>query len=173
MRPQMLRRNWESLVEQTSNDWMQTRLPDLVGIGVEAANAKIAEIAPMLTGDYIWILDDDDECFYRRFVQEVLNIAVLHNPELIMVRMDHGLLGIRPNDRAWRRSPTHGQYGCSSFVARRDLFQTHAHRWATGVYHADYMFLETAYRHASLRNAVYWHNIVASRVQRISYGMPE
>ena len=63
-RPTLLQKNIEALAAQTCDDWEQTFLIDDIGRGVNWANESLAGYAPHLTGQYIWLLDDDDICTY-------------------------------------------------------------------------------------------------------------
>lgn len=168
--PEFLQRNFDSLKAQDSPDWVQTRLPDHVGVGVAASHLALSKAAPLLTGEYIWILDDDDECVRPSLVRELKVIAEL-NPDIIFLRMNHDHLGVLPDGDHWRAAPVHGHIGASAFVVKRQVWQRFAHVWETAVYHSDFLFISAVYE-ATNPLAMYWHNTVASKVQRVSYGRP-
>ena len=71
----MLAANQESLRRQTSEAWIQTVLVDDLGRGVEWANQRLGAYAPMLAGDYVWVLDDDDLCTRPTLVEEIAEIV--------------------------------------------------------------------------------------------------
>lgn len=168
-RPQMLRRNQASLNAQTCHKWEQTLMVDRVGIGVAAANARLADVE--IKGDYVWILDDDDECIRPTFVAEVIDIICAHTPDVIMVRMDHGPRNVLPDAQQWKTLPLReGHVGCSAYVVRRDVWAAHADAWRSGRYAADFDFINAVMQSDPV---VYWHDVIASRVQRISLGEPE
>ena len=169
-RPTLLAANQASLQAQTSTDWQQTLLIDDVGKGMDAAQARLAEYAPRLVGDWIWILDDDDVCIRPQLVEEINTLVVLYAPDVIMLRMDHGPLGVLPDNAHWEKRPVRGQIGCSAFVVARPVWQQHAVVWQVGGYEADYAFISAIWE---AKPRIVWHDIVASRVQRISYGAPE
>lgn len=168
-RPEMLENNRASLAAQFSSDWQQTLLIDPIGVGVEAANAQLALFAPI--GDYVWVLDDDDMCVDDLLVVTLQRLVVQHNhPPAIMLRMDHGELGVLPDDKHWGREPVRGGIGCSAIVTMRDVWNTHRPAWACSRYDADFEFIHAVWReHAA---DIVWEDRVASRVQRISRGAP-
>ena len=170
-RPAGLARNRASLAAQSDPDWTQTLLVDDIGIGVEAANARLADVEPV--GDYVWVLDDDDYCTRDDLVERLKSIvyAMLTPPAAIVVRMDHGSLGVLPDvGRFWGMVPPEGGIGCSALVTRADVWRQYREWWRTGRYAADYDF--TA---AVLRNEthVVWVDVVASAVSRRSVGRAE
>lgn len=169
-RPTMLAANQASIAAQTSADWAQTLLVDAAGRGIGWATENMAAYAPRLRGAYIWTLDDDDLCIRATFVAELQAIAATHDPDLIMVRMDHGPRGILPPLARWNSPPVRAQIGSSAFVARRALWQAWAHVLIPGKYDSDFELVAALYAHAG---RVYWHDVVASRVQWIGLGRPE
>lgn len=171
-RPRMLRRNQASLDAQTDPDWMQTLLVDDSGDGIAAAQERIGNYAPSLVGDYIWILDDDDECADRELVRELKTIATRHDPDVIMVRMDHGERGVLPSAFEWEEPPTLGRIGCSAYIVKRRVWRRHAGAWFPGRYHSDFDFIASIFADEEPLN-IYWHDVIASRVQWIGLGRPE
>ena len=169
-RPVMLDRNRESLRQQTDNDWKQTILRDDDGIGVSMANAQLAHIGGMLTGDYIWILDDDDLCIQDSFVSELKRIVSDRNPDVIMVKMDHDTRGILPDLATWGIRPKIAKVGVSSFVIRRDVWKQNSHAWLTACYSSDYDFISAVFDSGV---SVFWYDVIASQVQQISLGATE
>lgn len=169
-RPALLANNIASLSRQTNGDYLHVFLPDEVGRGVAWANARLAEQAPHLKGEYIWILDDDDECNEVALIEQLMVIADKHDPDVIMLKMDHDFLGVKPEPDRWQNPPVEGHIGCSAYVVRRPVWQKHALVWADGRYQSDFDFISSIFADNPV---VYWHDVVASRVQRISYGAPE
>lgn len=170
-RPTLLARNQASLRAQTCDDWTQTLLIDDVGRGINWSHENLTRCAPALNGQYIWLLDDDDECIRPTLVAELKAIVATHNPDVIMLRMDHGPRGILPEPGYWGNAPEHGHIGVSAYVVRREVWQAHAEAWSPGVYHSDFNFIAAVVSDNSV--AVYWHEVIASRVQQIGLGRPE
>jgi hypothetical protein len=169
-RPTMLARNCASLQAQTSPDWIQTLLYDDQGRGVEWAQENMANYSTQFQGQYIWILDDDDECIHPSLVEGLAGIVADRNPDVIMVNMEHEGLGVLPGPRNWGERPTHGQIGCSAYIIRREVWQAHAAAFIPGLYHSDFVFISSVFDSSP---SVYWWDIVASRTQRRSYGKGE
>ncbi len=168
-RPSMLAANISSLNAQTDNDFIQTFLIDDHGMGVAASHVAMADYAPKLVGKYIWILDDDDECVRPSLVDDLKAIAAQHDPDVIMLKMDHGQWGVKPSS-SWGNAPILGDIGMSAFVVKRETWRENADAFRPGRYQGDYDFI------ASIFNGGYtvaWYDVVASRVQRISKGEPE
>ena len=170
-RPEGLARNQASLAAQTDADWVQTLLVDEIGIGVEAANARLADVEPV--GEYVWVLDDDDYCVRDDLVERLKSIigAMLTAPAAVVVRMDHGDLGVLPDvGRWWGLVPPEGGIGCSALVVRADVWRQYREWWRTGRYASDYDYIAAVLRNES---HVVWVDWVVSRIQRRSIGRPE
>ena len=164
-RPKMLAENTASLDRQTFTDWEQTLLIDEVGIGLDQANAQLADFVPV--GDYVWILDDDEIATRDSLFEEVYNIVNDTGADYVMVKMDHGFRGILP---LWQREPMPGAIGVSAAFIRRDVWEQCAHCWRKPGYMTDGQFMTAAFNAAE---RVEWHDVIGSMVQKISLGAPE
>lgn len=169
-RPTLLAVNQIALSEQTDTDWMQVYLHDEVGLGVGASYVRLAAHAPLLSGEYIWILDDDDVCIRPSLVAELKTIAQVDDPDVIMVKMDHGPRGVLPGLGNWQKPPECGAVGVSAFIVRRSVWQAHAGAFLPGNYVSDFRFIAAIFASGA---SVYWHNVIASRVQVIGLGRAE
>ena len=130
-RPKMFVAQQMSVAAQTDRDFVHKVRVDGGRRGLEVATKNLGAYAPHLVGEYIWILDDDDDCTLPTFVAGLKKIAVLNAPDAIMVRMDHGYGRILPSAR-WGKSPRVSEIGVSAFVVRREVWQAHAGAWAPG-----------------------------------------
>jgi hypothetical protein len=164
----MLAANMESLRTQTCEDYVQTLLDDPEGRGIGWSYTNMAAYAPMLRGEYIWILDDDDMVASTTFVADLKRIEQEYKPDVIMVKMDQGKRGILP-DGCWQKRPELGGIGCSAFVVKRSIWQKHA-RFFSATYAGDFDFILSIFNRDY---EIYWFDCIASAVQRISYGAPE
>lgn len=173
-RPVMMTCNQASLRGQTVSDWVQTLLVDKIGLGVAESYRVMGRYAANLIGRYVWILDDDDECARFTLLAELKQIWEEHDPDVIMVRMEHGTRGetnILPDARHWQQPIERGYIGVSAFIVRRELWQRHAAVMVEkAAYAADFDFISAI---LADNPRVYWHDVVASRVQRVSLGLPE
>jgi hypothetical protein len=167
-RPVMLAANQASLRGQSCLDYTQTLFNDPDGRGIAWSYLNLASYAPFLVGDYIWILDDDDMAVSQTLIADLKAIAEAHNPDVIMIKMDHAERGILPGGR-WQKSPVIGGIGCSAFVVKRAIWQHHS-RHLGAHYSGDFQFINSIFERDY---EIYWFDCIASKVQRISLGMPE
>lgn len=149
--------------------WVQSLLPDPVGRGVPWANVRMRREGGRLAGRYVWVLDDDDVCVYPRLVMDLATIVGDYAPDVVMVQMDHGEgMGVLPPAALWgRRALGLGLVGVSAPIVRREVWAEHAWAWGDR-YEGDFDFVTALL--GNLRLRVYWHPVVASRVQRVSRG---
>lgn len=166
-RPAMLRHNRASLARQTCGDWSQTMLVDEVGRGVAWAYEQLATFTP--TGDYVWILDDDDLCLDDDLVKDLKTIVHWVPFDVVMLKMDHGGW-ILPDKFTWERAPQLAHIGVSAFVVSRATWLAHRHVFAPGRYESDFDFISAVF---AANPGVFWHDTIASQVQRVSKGAPE
>lgn len=169
-RPRMLTNNIESLMNQDCPDWLQTILSDEEARGVAWAQENMANYSTHLQGEYIWILDDDDMAIHPALVCELKDIAREHQPDVIMVKMDHKERGVLPDSAHWGKPPVHGFIGCSAYIVKRELWQAHAGAFLPGTYSSDFTFIKSIF---DSEPSIYWHDVIASQVQRIGLGKPE
>lgn len=167
----MLKRNRESLDRQTSTDWMQTFLHDNHGKGLHWANRNLGLYRSNLEGDYIWVLDDDDECISNTFIEDIGYIVAEHNPVVIMAKCDVDGHGVIPEPDYWQRAPIHSHIAMSGFVVKQDVWKKHARAFDEPIA-ADLAFISQVYQAVSTES-VYWHDVVVMRTQRVSRGCPE
>ena len=169
-RPRMFAINQSSLWAQTDSDWIQTILMDAEARGINFATEQMAAYADRLVGEYIFCLDDDDMLICPTLVADLKCLAAEFDPDVIMLRMDHGGGVVLPDDDTWGQPPVLGRIGCSAFVVRRAVWAAHAGAMVPGHYASDYDFIRSIWDAAP---RVYWHNCVASRVMKQSFGQPE
>ena len=169
-RPTLLAANQAS-VAALGDDVRHTILRDEVGVGVGGAQLMLAKFAPL--AKYVWVLDDDDECTYPGLVDDLMYLDWLHHtPAAFVVRMDHGApLGVLPTAADWQQPPKEAGIGCSAMITRRDVWMRHRLAWESGRYQSDFDFIASVY--TTWQHSIVWHDVIASRCQRISHGLPE
>jgi hypothetical protein len=166
-RPSMLARNLASLEAQTVADWQRTLVVDDAARGCAWANANLATVEA--TGDYVWVLDDDDVCCRSHLVAELQTIAHMERPDVIMVRAFHERFGLLPNDANWQQRPVRGNVGYSCYIVRRDVWN--AYRDAmTERYDADFWWIDHLWQQ---RLGWYWHDVTAAWYPQQSIGEAE
>lgn len=159
-RPTYLRANMYS-VRAMGETVRQTILPDDVGRGVGWANTQMREFDPV--GDYVWMLDDDDMATCPNLSECVEQLAARFDPDLIMLRMDHGFpFGVLPSrDDFGQRLPDEGGIGVSAFITKRAHWLRNRACWGDR-YAGDYDFIKRAFETADV---ICWHDCIASRCQ--------
>ena len=129
-RPHLLRYQPGDITpRQTDPDWIQTIVRWMTRREASVGHLRTWQrMRPNLVGEYIFCLDDDDTCILPTLVEELKFIVADSDPDVIMIRMDHGAGRILPGDDTWLCAPVLGQIGCSAFVVRREVWQRHAMR---------------------------------------------
>lgn len=161
----MLAINRRSLGAQTSQDYEQVFIVDDVGYGV--GNANRALLTARVAGDYVLVLDDDDRMTNDRAI-EMLKEATADSPDLVIFRVDHGPLGILPDDLIWEKRPLKGHIGSCAFITRRDVWGRFIHRFGVDE-GGDYAYLHAVWMEGP---DVVWLDSQLAAVQRISKGEP-
>lgn len=158
-RGELLARNQKSLAEQVDPDYQQLVIMDEDERGVNWANGMMASRAwGDIQGDYVMVLDDDDELANPR----VIHYLKAHNygQDLYIVRMDHGPRGILPSPGAEIKK---GGIGCSGVIPKRELFLKAVKHYRPA-YDGDYDYIQAC---LDLAWGVTRLNYVASKVMQI------
>jgi len=165
-RPTLLARNQASLAALEDADWEQTLVVDEVGRGVAWANANLGTVPA--TGDYVWVLDDDDVCVAPGLLA---HLKAHSGASVIVCRATHVQFGVLPHDKHWERAPVLGDCGWSNLFVRGDVWEAHRGALAQcGVYEGDHRFATRLWA-AALPWA--WCDIVAAHYPRVSAGASE
>lgn len=113
-------------------------------------------------GEYVWILDDDDECLESDFVARLKRFVTEQNlPDVVIVRMEHTGVGTLPPLDLWGCEPQLGRIGTSAFIVRRDVWNGNRIKWVEN-YCGDYFYISALWR-KGYRFA--WWDVIASRTQ--------
>lgn len=174
-RPRMLAANLRS-VAALGDGVEQTLLVDTLGRGIGASYEALAAVP--VRGQYVWILDDDDVCIYPDLARDLRKLAG-KRPDVVVVRMDHGDLGVLPDGAHWQAAPALGKIGCSACIVRREVWLEARAAFVPGAYASDFAFAqklliaESAEKSDKQGYVVEWLDVVASRVQRRSLGAAE
>lgn len=166
-RPAMLARNLESLTLQTDSDWCRTVLVDDNERGVAWAVGNLATVEA--TGDYVWVLDDDDLCCRPTLVAELKDITERIQPDVIMVKAYHAKFGMLPSMANWTSRPVLGNIGTSCYIVRRDVWNAHHDAW-TERYDGDFWFIDHLW---DAQCSFYWHPVTAAYYPQQSIGAGE
>lgn len=166
-RPNMLTRNVVALASQTDPDYMHHMVVDHERRGVAWAVGNLANVEA--TGEYVWVLDDDDLCSRSTLIAELKDIVTELQPDVIMVRALHEEFGMLPDQRNWRRQPVLGNIGTSCYIVRREIWNKYRSRWDAR-YDGDYWFIQSLWDQEC---EFYWHDVIAAHYPQQSIGAPE
>lgn len=161
-------RCFESLDRQTCDAWTQTLIVDEQGQGLEWANHALAETADDLSGDYVWVLDDDDWCERETLVEELQEIVRLHQPDVIMLKCRTARHGVVPGAH-WQHRPVFTDVAMPCFVVRREVYRRHAvsFKQERG---ADYQFIRDVFE---AKPSIYWHDVIGAACDAQRFGAAE
>lgn len=166
-RPVALRRNQLSVGKQMCGNYEQIFLVDEIGLGIKAADERMAiEASALIRGEYVYILDDDDLLIDNQFVAHIHAIARSHDPDIIMVKSDNGRLGILPGAETWEREPQPGRVSVLNYVVKAEVWKRHASAFATHPDDAgDAMFIVELFKHDY---SVYWFDSIVAMTNSMS-----
>lgn len=156
-----------SLESQTDDDWMQTLLIDNLGRGVAWANANLGRYAPQVEGDFVWVLDDDDECTCQTLVADLKRVTSETCADVVMVRGEINRHGVLPDASVWGLRPLFAHVAMPNFVLRREVFRKHAGKLAVSR-GADYNLIRDVFDADVYRVA--WLDQVVMRSERARFG---
>lgn len=124
-RPQGLSRNVRS-INALKGDWQQIFIKDKKGLGMHYANMSFVLSVPEIKGEWVYLLDDDDNLVNPEMVNELKAVAESENPEVIVFRMTikNGAFGNHyPSPQCWKeKMPIMAHIGGSCFALRKDVF---------------------------------------------------
>jgi hypothetical protein len=154
-RPQRREACLQSVREQTLVREIQLFGPeDLTGEGIAGMYAAIPSYAPVVKGNYVHVLADDDVLATPTAVAEVKAFAELHGyPGVIVVKVvkrhpQGGLL--LPLDQSG--PPFMGKIDLGCLIVRQDIWKAHCHQYGH-CYEGDAVFAEAL--HAAGNRFVY------------------
>ena len=171
-RPELFESCLASVNSQNDPDFEHIILNDDRGLGIAHANKMFYTNKHKVTGDYVFILDDDDVITTSNFVTEMKEIAKTQNyPDIIFIRM---LINGHPRpttDICWgQKELVRKHIGSSCFIMKNKLWQDHIHNFLPIPTTGDFEFIFKAFRHSKSH---YWHDRVYSKTLRISQGRTE
>lgn len=142
--------------------WRQTILVDPIGLGIGASHLRLRTVEP--SGDWVWMLDDDDEAADPHLIQRLDRRAELH---VFRMAYDWGVL---PEDEAFEQHFIHEQHiGAPCVVVSRGLWMRARKGW-TDRYEGDYDFIRTA---VGLAEGIRWHDVVVAKIDQARHGAVE
>lgn len=133
------------------------------------ANTQLAHCEP--AGDYVWVLDDDDEVICDTWIGDLHMLIEAHNPDIVWCKNDIHGFGVLPEPNYWQERPQFAHVAMSCFVVKRELYDRckDAFQVERG---ADCQFAQVIYDMTPAEKQV-WHDCTVMRTQRVSRGKPE
>lgn len=168
-RPIGLTANLVSVRRQIKADEIQhVIVEDRERHGVGWANTNLRTLVPVLIGDYVLILDDDDFLLSNDLVVGLFP-QVKDAPEVVIAKMDMANGLILPDDSVWGKRPVSGRIPSTSYIVRRDVWNEHAKDF-TARYEGDFDFINAVWE---CGHPFHWWRHVIARVGIASHGQAE
>lgn len=176
-RSYFLERNKESVQALVDPDVEQIIMVDHTGHGIQWANSLFGRFKNVPAGQYIFILDDDDQFIDTRVVNDLKRIVAEENsPDIIRVKMQHlkgdGGYHVWPSEKYWgttKIARVGDKGGFSSFIVRAEVWRAHIDVAGRGLWGGDYRFLKSVYAEGNLYTTYWWDKII-SRTNAIGGG---
>lgn len=133
-RPVGLSRNQASISGLTDKDIEQIFITDNCGLGLLSANTSFSDpqTRELVTGSYVFLLDDDDFIIEPDFIG-LLKGAAETDRDIIFFRMN--IIGgpngdLYPTPETWMKEPKVAHIGGSCFIVKREIYEKHISAFA-------------------------------------------
>lgn len=171
-RPKGFAKHQEAINGLTSKDFEQIFIIDEVGRGLHEANRSFAYVSDMISGKWVYLLDDDDFFVRYNIIEELKEIDRQHSPDVILFRMiiKTGYKDNRyPTEEVWEKSPKIAHIGGSCFVVTKEIYQKYIHHFGQPRC-GDFHFINEVWK---ANPKVYWHDVLVAETGKVSKGAPE
>lgn len=158
-RPKALKRCRASVALQSDKDYDHILLIDDIGRGYHFANKQFYANRQRVTGDYVFLLDDDDYLVYSDFIKSIKQIVNTHSPDVIMLKMQTQA-HIFPTPDVWRKKPILGSIGTSCFCVANPVYQKHIKAFGTRSC-GDINFIRSVFKDTY---KIYWFDKIIARI---------
>jgi hypothetical protein len=167
-RPTYYKQHIQSLLSQSCKRFHHIALCDLKGKGVPFANKMLYTEMKRITGNYVFILDDDNILNNNSFVADIKEIVEEHAPDVIMIK------GIRnnkvyPTDTVWKNKPQFAHIDMANFIVTKEVYQRHAQKFCINR-GADYNFIADVFKQ---KYKIFWQDKIYSSALSVSFGKEE
>lgn len=167
-RPVMFQQNVDSVNMQDNQDLEHIIILDDAGLGSGRANIMFYRNMDRVSGDYVFMLDDDDVLVTPDFISDMKGIVKGNDVDVIMIRMM--LNGeLYPTPIVWKKQPIMNHIGTSNFVIKNAVWKKHIRNFLP-IQTGDYNFIRTVF---DSRPKVTWVDKIYSKTLRVSCGLPE
>jgi len=171
-RPVLFEKCKASVAAQKDEDYEHLILYDYVGAGVAEANKMFFEYKELVTGKYVFMLDDDDVLTTDDFVGDIKQVAKTQkDPGIIFIRMLINQSLVPTTGVVWgKRKLVKCHIGTSCFVMLNKLWKDNIHEFLSIPTTGDFNFINSVFLK---RPKVYWHDKLYSKTMQVSKGKAE
>ena len=168
-RPKLFKKCCNSVQMQKNKDFEHIIIKDEIGIGSLQANSLLYDNRKRITGDYVFILDDDNTLVSDDFAGDMKELVQKYNPDIIFIRMlIEGIL--YPTPLVWKASElTNDHVDTSCVVIRNNLWQENIIHFIS-VQIGDFWFINTIFK---TKPKIYWQDKIYCKAEKSSSGKPE
>lgn len=157
-----------SLKDLNPGDYQHIIIPDEKGEGIPTANRMFFENRHLITGKYVFILDDDDVLISDDLISDLRILIRRHDtPGIVFIRMKLGEK-IIPTEEVWRKDKLlPGSLGSSCFIMINSLWQECVDEFKTTETPGDFNFINSAF---SKCPNIYWQDKIYSEASKLRRG---
>lgn len=155
----------KSVLSQTDPDYEHIVLPDPVGIGIAKANQMLFLNKNVVSGDYIFILDDDGWLMETTFVSEMKDIIQEKRFDIVIFKTKIGS-EIYPKIS---NTVIKGEIDAACVVVKSDLWKSNIHLFMP-FKGGDYVFIHNLLKRTK---NVYWLDKLYSCSDKARFGAIE
>ena len=167
-RVESLSRCKESVNKLKDKDFSHVIIRDYDCLGIPHANKLLYKYRHLVTGKYVFILDDDDVLISGDLVDDIKEISeALNDPEIIFIRMILGDIPY-PTSKVWEKDkliPNH--IGSSCFIMLNSLWQKNIEHFQTTKIPGDFNFINAAFLDS---NTTFWQGKAYSKAEKLHRG---
>ena len=175
-RPKQLARCLASMDALYDQDLEQIFAVDSIGRGLLWANHSPHCYRELVTGKYVYLMDDDFHIDDQDFIGFLKRVAQQHNPDIIVFRV-YRVNRYLPMPVNWRSllvggMPARGKFSGDCFVVRREVWQNHIRAFGNlpaGNWH----FATALWNNTPRSRIVFVNHTVARYKGRRGNGRPE
>lgn len=167
-RESLFAKHQESIKSMTNKSMEQIFIIDYIGQGVQSANRSFEYAGHLLTGKYVFLLDDDDFITNPEMIADLENVK--GDPDVIFFKMHINNKNncLYPTPNCWGDKPIQGSIGGSCFVVKRELWLKHIHKFGEPKTMGDFCFINSVWSEPNLKAV--WLDVKMCETGRVSRG---
>ena len=171
-RPEAYGAHKESIKRLESKDFEELMIIDSVGYGVHEANRSLSEAIGRVSGDYVYLLDDDNFLLNPKMIDSLKKVSKKHNPDVIIFRayIRNGKYDdIYPTSHVWRKEIKACHIGGICFAVKREIFDKFIYYYDQPSM-GDFHFIDAVIKSGA---SVYWLDEFQAETFRVGRGKAE